>query len=43
MLQDLNGKTVKVCLGVVSGWTDSVKGEVIGINDSWIKSKLRRQ
>ena len=36
MLQDLQSKKVKVYLGVVPGWTDCIKGEVIAISDSWI-------
>jgi len=29
MLQDLQSKKVKVYLGVVPGWTDCIKGELL--------------
>jgi hypothetical protein len=42
MLQDLQNKKVKVYLGVVPGWSDIIKGEVIAINDSWLKIQTKK-
>ncbi len=42
MLQNLQSKKVKVYLGVVPGWTDCIKGEVIAISDSWIKIQTKK-
>ena len=42
MLQDLQSKKVKVYLGVVQGWTDCIKGEVVAISDSLDKSSNRK-
>ena len=42
MLQDLQNKRVKVYLGVVPGWTDIIKGEVIAISDSWLKVQTKK-
>lgn len=42
MLQDLQSKKVKVYLGVVQGWTDFIKGEVVAISDSWIKVQTKK-
>ncbi len=42
MLQDLQSKKVKVYLGVVPGWTDCIKREVIAISDSWIKIQTKK-
>lgn len=42
MLQELLGKTVTIYLGVFSGFTDSFKGEVVEIKDSWIKLRTKK-
>jgi hypothetical protein len=42
MLQELLGKTVTIYLGVVSSFTDSVKGEVVDVKDSWLKLQTKR-
>ena len=43
MLQELLGKTVTIHLGIVSGLTDSVKGEVVEVKDSWLKLQTKRK
>jgi len=42
MLQELVGKTVTIHLGIASTFTDSVKGEIVEIKDSWLKLQTRR-
>jgi hypothetical protein len=42
MLQELLGKTVTIYLGVVSSFSDAVKGEVIDVNESWLKVQAKR-
>jgi hypothetical protein len=42
MLQEFLGKTVTIYLGVVSSFTDAIKGEVVDIKDSWLKLRTRR-
>jgi ribosome maturation factor RimP len=41
MFEDLIGKNVKVKLGVLSGLTDSVKGQVILIENMWMKLQIK--
>ncbi len=42
MLQELLGKTVTIYLGVVSSFSDAVKGEVIEVKESWLKVQTKR-
>jgi hypothetical protein len=42
MLQELLGKTVTIYLGVVSSFSDRVKGEVIEVKESWLKVQTKR-
>ncbi len=40
MLQELVGKTVTIHLGIL---TESIKGEVVEIKDSWLKLTTKRK
>ena len=42
MLAELHGKYVVVHLGVVAGFTDTVKGEVVATDDQWIQVRGRK-
>lgn len=42
MLLELKGKTVTVHLGTVSGFTDTVRGEVLEAKEGWLKIKTRK-
>ena len=42
MLQELQGKMVKIHLGVMREWTDCIKGEVVEIKNSWVKVQTKK-
>lgn len=43
MLTELHGKDVEVHLGILAGFTDSVKGKVITTNERWIQVKSKKR
>lgn len=43
MLEELIEKKVTIHLGTLGGITDSVKGEVVAIEDSWIMIKTKKE
>ena len=43
MLKELLGKEVEIHLGTIAGVTDKVKGEVIDVNDIWLKLKGKKK
>jgi len=42
MLNELIGQTVIVHLGTASGFTDTVKGEVVEAREGWLKIQTRK-
>ena len=42
MLQELQGKMVKIHLDVMREWTDCIKGEVVEIKNSWVKVQTKK-
>ena len=43
MLNKLIGQTVTVYLGTASGFTDSVKGEVLEAREGWLKLQTKKR
>ena len=41
MFEDLKDKTVKIHFAVLSGLTDTVKGKVIQVENSWLKLQIK--